>query len=226
MKNYKIERLKYMSKKTIVVVGAGQGLGNHVAERFATEDFRVVLVARRSEALAEYKQAFEAKGYETSTVACDVTDAESVKAAFEKIHTEVGTPDVLVYNVGITSPDEQPLTEQDIIRHFTADVVGAYSCIKAVVTDEFAAKKGTILLTGGVACLSPFPGYLCLSMDKGALRGLALAMHNELAPRGIFVGTVMVCGIVGGNEHFAPANIAEKYWQMYQERKDWEVRYE
>lgn len=226
MKNYKIERLKYMSKKTIVVVGAGHGLGNHVAERFAKEDFCVVLVARRSEALAEYKQAFEGMGYETSTVACDVTDAESVKAAFEKIHTEVGTPDVLVYNVGITSPDEQPLTEQDIIRHFTADVVGAYSCIKAVVTDEFAAKKGTILLTGGVACLSPFPGYLCLSMDKGALRGLALAMHNELAPRGIFVGTVMVCGIVGGNEHFAPANIAEKYWQMYQERKDWEVRYE
>jgi NAD(P)-dependent dehydrogenase (short-subunit alcohol dehydrogenase family) len=226
LKNYKIERLKYMSKKTIVVVGAGHGLGNHVAERFAKEDFCVVLVARRSEALAEYKQAFEGMGYETSTVACDVTDAESVKAAFEKIHTEVGTPDVLVYNVGITSPDEQPLTEQDIIRHFTADVVGAYSCIKAVVTDEFAAKKGTILLTGGVACLSPFPGYLCLSMDKGALRGLALAMHNELAPRGIFVGTVMVCGIVGGNEHFAPANIAEKYWQMYQERKDWEVRYE
>ena len=215
-----------MSKKTIVVVGAGQGLGNHVAERFAQEDFRVVLVARRSEALAEYKQEFESKGYEVSTVACDVTDAESVKTAFGKIHAEVGTPNVLVYNVGITSPDEQPLTEQDIIRHFTADVVGAYSCIKAVVTDEFAAKKGAILLTGGVACLSPFPGYLCLAMDKGALRGLALAMHNELAPRGIFVGTVMVCGIVGGNEHFAPANIAEKYWQMYQERKDWEVRYE
>ena len=34
-----------MSKKTIVVVGAGQGLGNHVAERFAKENFRVVLVA-------------------------------------------------------------------------------------------------------------------------------------------------------------------------------------
>ena len=111
-----------MSKKTIVVVGAGQGLGNHVAERFAKEDFRVVLVA----------------------------------------------------------------------------------------DDAFAEKQGVILLTGGVACLSPFPGYLCLAMDKGALRGLALAMHNELAPKGIFVGTVMVCGVIGGNEHFAPANIAEK----------------
>ena len=215
-----------MSKKTIVVVGAGQGLGNHVAERFAKEDFRVVLVARRSEALAEYQKNFEAKGYETSTIACDVTDAESVKNAFGKIHEEVGTPDVLVYNVGVTTPDAQPLDESEVLRHFKADVLGAFSCIKAVATDEFAEKKGTILLTGGVAAVSPFPGYTCLAIDKAALRGLTLAMHNELDLKGIFVGTVMVCGVIGGNEHFAPANIAEKYWQMYQERKDWEVRYE
>ena len=214
-----------MSKKTIVVVGAGQGLGNHVAERFAREDFRVVLVARRSEALAEYKQAFEAKCYETSTVACDVTDAESVKAAFEKIHAEVGTPNVLVYNVGITTPDAQPLDENEIMRHFKADVLGAFSCIKAVATDEFAKKQGAILLTGGVAAVSPFPGYTCLAIDKAALRGLTLAMRGELEPKGIFVGTVMVCGIIGGNEHFAPANIAEKYWQMYQERDEWEVQF-
>ena len=212
--------------KTIVVVGAGQGLGNHVAERFAKEDFRVVLLARRSDALAEYQKEFVAKGFEVSTVACDVTEAESVKTAFAKIHEEVGTPDVLVYNVGITTPDNQPLDEEEVLRHFKADVLGAFSCIKAVVTDEFAEKQGTIILTGGVAAVSPFPGYTCLAIDKAALRGLTLAMHNELSPRGIFVGTVMVCGIVGGSEHFAPSNIAEKYWQMYQERKVWEVRYE
>ena len=60
---------------------------------------------------------------------------------------------------------------------------------------------------------------------------IALQIHasdadNELAPKGIFVDTVMVCGVIGGNEHLAPANIAEKYWQMYQDRKDWEVRFE
>ena len=215
-----------MSKKTIVVVGAGQGLGNHVAEKFAKENFRVVLVARRSEALAEYQKELEAKGIEVSTVACDATEAGSVKAAFEKIRVEVGTPDVLVYNVGITTPDAQPLDEDEILRHFKADVLGAFSCIKAVATDEFAEKQGAILLTGGVAAVSPFPGYTCLAIDKAALRGLTLAMHNELEPKGIFVGTVMVCGIVGGSEHFDPANIAETYWQMYQERKDWEVRFE
>ena len=215
-----------MDKKTIVVVGAGQGLGNHVAEKFAKENFRVVLVARRSEALAEYQKEFATKGIEVGTVACDATDAESVKAAFEKIHAEVGTPDVLVYNVGITTPDAQPLDEQEVLRHFKADVLGAFSCIKAVATDEFAEKKGAILLTGGVAAVSPFPGYTCLAIDKAALRGLTLAVHKELEPKGIFVGTVMVCGIIGGNEHFAPANIAEKFWQMDQERKEWEVRFE
>ena len=215
-----------MDKKTIVVVGAGQGLGNHVAEKFAKENFRVVLVARRSEALAEYQKEFATKGIEVGTVACYATDAESVKAAFEKIHAEVGTPDVLVYNVGITTPDAQPLDEQEVLRHFKADVLGAFSCINAVATDEFAEKKGAILLTGGVAAVSPFPGYTCLAIDKAALRGLTLAVHKELEPKGIFVGTVMVCGIIGGNEHFAPANIAEKFWQMYQERKEWEVRFE
>ena len=210
----------------MVVVGAGQGLGNHVAERFAKEDFCVVLLARRSDALTDYQKDFVAKGFEVSTVTCDVTEAESVKTAFAKIHDEVGTPDVLVYNVGITTPDNQPLDEEEVLRHFKADVLGAFSCIKAVVTDEFAEKHGTILLTGGVAAVSPFPGYTCLAIDKAALRGLTLAMHNELSPRGIFVGTVMVCGIVGGSEHFAPSNIAENYWQMYQERKVWEVRYE
>ena len=40
-----------MDKKTIIVVGSGQGLGNHVAERFGREGYRVVLMARNAESL-------------------------------------------------------------------------------------------------------------------------------------------------------------------------------
>ncbi len=40
-----------MDKKTIVVVGAGKGMGNHIAEEFGMNDFRVVLMARRQESL-------------------------------------------------------------------------------------------------------------------------------------------------------------------------------
>ena len=51
-----------MDKKTIVVVGAGQGLGNHVAKRFGKEGFRVVLMARNRESLKRYQQEFTENG--------------------------------------------------------------------------------------------------------------------------------------------------------------------
>ena len=52
-------------KKTIVVVGAGKGLGNGVAEKFGSNDFRVILMARSEGHLKEYAADFAAKGIET-----------------------------------------------------------------------------------------------------------------------------------------------------------------
>lgn len=215
-----------MEKKIIVVVGAGKGLGNHVAEKFAQNDFKVVLMARNKEALDEYADDFRKKGFEASAYATDVTDTQAVKQAFDVLKSEIGTPDVMVYNAGITSPDEENLNGDDILHHYNTDVAGAYRCIQEVVTEEFGRKNGAIILTGGYAALNPVRGYLCLALDKAALRNLTLAMNHDLAPQGIFVGTVMVCGGIQPDTHFAPNLIAERFWQMYQERKDWELRYE
>ena len=54
-----------MDKKIIVVVGAGQGLGNHVAKRFGKEGFCVVLMARNEQSLKEYEKEFTAESIET-----------------------------------------------------------------------------------------------------------------------------------------------------------------
>lgn len=139
--------IQIMDKKTIVVVGAGQGLGNHVAERFGKEGFRVVLMARGEQSLKAYAQ-------------------------------------------------------------------------------EFAGKNGTVILTGGGLATHPTAGFIPLSLDKAALRTLAYILHDELKPQGIFVGMVTVCGSIGIDTYFAPAQIAEAYWQMYKERGACEVRYE
>ena len=65
---------EFHMKKTIVVVGAGKGLGNGVAEKFGNNDFRVVLMARNEEHLKEYAADFESKGIEVHTQAADVAD--------------------------------------------------------------------------------------------------------------------------------------------------------
>lgn len=215
-----------MDKKTIVVIGAGPGLGNAVAARFGSEGYRVALVARRKEALEGYVAELAQAGIEAKGYAADVCEIASLDAAISDIQADFGDPDVVVYNVGITTPDEQPLTAADLQRHFATDVVGAYETIERFATDGFAGKGGAVILTGGIAAVSPFPGYLCLAIDKAALRNLAIAKNAELAERGIFVGTVMVCGIIGGDDHFAPANIAERFWEMAESRSDVELRYE
>ena len=74
-----------MDKKTIVVVGAGKGMGNHIAEEFGKNDFRVVLMARRQESLDSYVKEFEEKGMEAYGIAADAADTDSLTKAFDEV---------------------------------------------------------------------------------------------------------------------------------------------
>ncbi len=216
-----------MEKKIIVIVGAGKGLGNHIAKKFGTEGFAVVLMARNENSLSEYKKELTDMGIETYTHAADAAKPETLATAFDWVKTGLGTPDVMVYNVGITSADEPGKTDSaELMRHYQTDVASAYHCVKHVTTEEFARKNGAILLTGGGLALFPMALYTPLSMDKAALRAMAYLLHDELKPKGIFVGTVTICGTIGGDGYFSPARIADAYWKMNAERDGCEVLYQ
>ncbi|MDE6566337.1 MAG: SDR family NAD(P)-dependent oxidoreductase [Lachnospiraceae bacterium] len=211
-------------KKTSVGVGAGKGLGNGVAEKFGNNDFRVVLMARTEEHLKEYAADFEAKGIEVYTQTADVADLEAFTKVFGEVVKTYGTPDVLFYNVGITVADEEvEICAQTLLDRYVADVAGAYNCIKLVDTEEFAEKKGTILVTGGGLALQPYAGYLPLSMDKAALRAMVQALSPVLKEKGIYLGTVQVTGTIGSNDFYAPKTIAEEFWKLYTEQETFEI---
>lgn len=215
-----------MDKKTIVLVGAGPGLGNHVAAKFGREGFRVVLMARHAGALETYCRELADEGIEAHAFVADAGRPETLTEAFGQAARLYGTPDVLVYNVGITTPDTPGAVDAgELVRHFQTDVAGAYHCVRLVADEAFGRKDGAIILTGGGLALSPSAAYLPLSLDKAALRAIAYALHDELRPRGIFVGTVTVCGAVGGDDFFDPARIAEAYWEMYVSRTACETVY-
>lgn len=216
-----------MDKKTIVVVGAGQGLGNHVAKRFGKEGFRVVLMARNDEALKRYQQEFTDECIETFVHEADAERMVTLDTAFAWVKQQLGTPDVLVYNVGITAADEpDKMTSAELMRHYQIDVASAWHCARLIADEEFGKKRGVILFTGGGLAMYPLASFTPLSIDKAALRALACLLHDELKPKGIYAGTVTVCGSIGIDTYFAPARMAETYWQMYKERGAWEVRYE
>ena len=85
-----------MNGRVAAVLGVGPGLGAAVARRFAGEGFAVAMMARREESLAEIRQDIEGAGGSALPVSADATDA----AAFEQARSDLGDPEVLVYNAG------------------------------------------------------------------------------------------------------------------------------
>ena len=118
--------------KTIFVVGAGQGLGNRVAERFSEEGFRVVLMARNPARLQEYKAEFENKGIEAHIRVADAASPDSITQVFGELKQEFGVPDVLFYNVGNTTPDvslQEAKNADLLMKRYQADVAGTLKII-------------------------------------------------------------------------------------------------
>jgi len=212
-------------KKLAVIVGAGRGMGNNIAERFARENFRVILVARRQNLLDEYASELSAKGYEVFTHAADVADTNSLTKMFVDVQNQFGAVDVLIYNAAfMTGGRASEISAAEAVEHFRVDVAGAIHCVKEILPKQIERGDGAIIFTGGLFGVHPNANfdYACMSMDKSALRALAQMLNAELKDKGIFVGVVQIMGVVGSNEHFAPKNIAEAYWQLYAAKNSFE----
>ena len=212
-------------KKTIFVLGAGNGCGNRVAEKFGKNDFRVILMSRNAEHLAAYEKEFKDKGIEVYTKVADASKPQSVTKAFDELKAQFGVPDVLFYNVGITTADSQlKIRDFDLlVERYKIDVAGAYHAIMQVLGKEFSEKNGAILVTGGGLALYPMNEYLPLSMDKAALRAMCLALHNELKKQNVFVGTLTVTDVIAPGSKCDPVILAEDFWKLYTARNECEI---
>jgi short-subunit dehydrogenase len=220
----KSEEANKVSKPLIVIVGAGPGVSAGVAKKFGTSDFRVVLVARTQAKLNQYVSELEGLGIEAFAVTADASDTDSLKAAFKQIKAEYGETEVLVYNAFIsTYANPSVLTEQQLVDDFKLNVVGALTSVQQVIPDMVERKQGTILLTGGALALFPAAIMTSLSIGKAGMRNLAFTLHDELAPLGIYVGTVTIAGLVKPGTFFDPDAIAESYWELYTKRDKKEI---
>lgn len=214
-------------KQTAVIVGAGPGLGYSLAETFGRKGFRIALLARNERKLKKYQEDLAAKGVEAFAYPADASEQSSLESSLGAITEQFGAPDVLIYNVGITTLDADTHIDADVLlQRYRVDVAGAYRCIQMMDTKEFARKNGAILVTGGGLAVHPNFAYLPLSMDKAALRAMVYALHPVLKQKGIFLGLVTIMGGIQPGTDFSPERIAETYWKMYREQSQCEVRFE
>ncbi len=214
--------------RTLFVIGAGKGLGNAVARKFAAQGFSAILMCRSSEHLAEYRDTMRAEGLEVEAQTINAADQNTLAASLHQAMQIYGVPDVLFYNVGTTTADSElpgGLNANILRQRFEGDVLGAWTCMKEICGDEFRQRKGAVLVTGGGLSLYPSADYLPLSMDKAALRAMVLALHPVFREQGMFLGSVQVCGLIGGSEKYMPEKIAERFWHLYESRAEAEIVY-
>ncbi len=218
-----------MNHPICVVVGMGPGVSMSVAKKFASRGFKIIMLSRNKAKLESYLNLMESTGYAVAYYPVDVRDFVALKQTFDKIKSEQGAIEVLVYNTAVLKKVQpSALSVDSFIEDFKVNVAGALVSAQEVIPEMKAAGKGTILFTGGGLALQPYYEYASLAVGKAGIRSLAQSLHQELNPYGIKVGTVTIAGMVREGTHFDPKYIAEKFWELHQqspESKEIEIIY-
>jgi NADP-dependent 3-hydroxy acid dehydrogenase YdfG len=219
--------------KTIVVVGYGPGISTGVAEKFGAEGFSVALVARNADRLAAGVEALKAKGVNVTAFPADASDPASIRGAISKARDALGPITVVHWNAygGGEVGDLLTADPAAVAGVFDIAIVGLLSAVQAALPDLKAAKDGAVLVTNG-AFGENAPEVDAYAISLNAM-GVALAnaakyklvglLSQKLKDEGVYVGEVMVAGMVKGTPWateggIEPSAIADKFWALYQGR--------
>jgi len=176
---------------TVVVSGAGNGLGRALAFRFARGGARIVALDRDTGAVAAVADELAQAGFEALASSCDVTDAGACQAAVEAAIARFGRIDVLVNNAGISHRSAFAATETAVLRRVVeVNLFGAINLTRPALP-ALKQAHGLIVAVSSVAGYTPLIARTGYAASKHALHGFFESLRTELAPDGIDV--MMVC---------------------------------
>jgi 3-oxoacyl-[acyl-carrier protein] reductase len=173
-----------------VVTGAGRGIGAATAARLAGDGFAVAVVDLTEENGAETVAAIADKGGRALAVGADVSNEESVAAAFETIAAELGAPSVLVNNAGVLRDNllfKMSVDDWDTVM--SVHLRGAFLCTRAAQKYMVEQKYGRIVNLSSTSALGN-RGQVNYSAAKAGLQGFTRTLAMELGPFGITANAV------------------------------------
>jgi NAD(P)-dependent dehydrogenase (short-subunit alcohol dehydrogenase family) len=168
--------------RTVVITGAGGGIGRAMAIGFTAGGASVVGLGRTDGPLAETAAlcgggAFEAK-------VADVSDASATQAAIAEVLSERGAVDILICNAAVYPRAffvDQSAEEWN--RTLMINVCGVANCCRAVLPSMLERGRGRIVVIGSLADMNPVPASSAYSASKAALHCLVKALAAEIDPK-------------------------------------------
>ncbi len=191
-----------LKDKTALVTGAASGFGTGIAETFAREGAKVLIMDLNGDGASAVANSI---GSSARAVKGDVTKARDVEAAVAAAVDFGGRLDIVVNNAGWTHKNKPMLevTEEEFDRVYNINVRSIFHMSRAVVPLMAKAGGGVIINIGSTAGIRPRPGLTWYNSTKGAVNLLSRSMAVELAPQAIRVNCVApVMGATGLIEAF------------------------
>lgn len=181
------------ARQTLIVVGAGSGIGAGVARLLAPRGWQVACLDRDGRAAESVAASITAAGGRAMGVAADVTDAASVESAFDAVESQFGQLHAVINTAGIQGElgkrsHEVPLDDLD--RVYAVNLRGALAVSQAAVTRMLPHGYGRIVHVASIAGKEGNPGMIAYSTTKAGLIGMVKAQGKEYAKDGITINAL------------------------------------
>ncbi|WP_417519651.1 SDR family NAD(P)-dependent oxidoreductase [Minwuia sp.] len=221
-----------MSDRIALVTGVGPGTGAAVVRRFAEGGYRVAMLARNQERLADMER--EVAG--SKAYPCNVLDADALLDVLGRVRNEMGAPTVVVHNaVGAAFGGFAEIEPRVLERNFRINTMSLLYLAQTLTPDMIEGGFGAIITTGNTAAHRGKARFAGFAPTKAAQRILAQSMARDLGPKGVHVAYVTIDAMIdlewtragpgkGKPDGFfiQPSAIADEIWHVaHQDRSAW-----
>jgi NAD(P)-dependent dehydrogenase (short-subunit alcohol dehydrogenase family) len=182
--------------RTALIAGASSGLGAGFARLLASHGARVVLGGRRLERVDALASELESAGCQALGVRLDVTDGESVAAAFDAAESRFETVDTIIANAGVASGGRSTeVLERDVRAVIDTNLLGTYlvareGARRLIASGSRERENGRILFIGSITAQQHHTGDAAYAATKIGIAHLARQFAKEWARQGINVNTL------------------------------------
>lgn len=208
--------------KNLAVIGCGPALGFHVAKRFAKEGYNVGMVSNMPEQLNEFVTELETMGVKAFAFPADITNRTELLSVLKKMDEAMGEIDVVEFSP--LAPmfdlvDVLDMTPENTQYYMDQQLYGAVAVANHYIPQMRERKDGCFLVTTGATAYMPMASHANGAVSQSALCSYTKMLFDKCEMDNVYVGSICIG---------APKDdvfLANKYWEMCQERKECEYMY-
>lgn len=182
-----------MERKNVLITGSAGGIGQAIAERFAKEQYNLILHARKETTeFSNFMQKLKGKyDIQITPIYFDITDYDVMKKAIQSLHKEKRSIDVLVNNAGVAHGGMIQMTSLDDIKNvFEINYFSVVQMTQLVLRLMSRKKSGVIINLASVAGLDLEAGNCAYGASKAAVIAFTKTVAKEIASQGIRINAV------------------------------------